>query len=258
MPAAADPPVRSSVRRLMRPSQLPVSPMRPTLPPARARAYARAGWSALPEQLARRDRAPLERELRERRALAVLRHVGEPEQLEQRVEVELDRLDAEAQLGRQLAVRRRRGEARVRRAGGRAPPGRGAARRSAAAASGSRPTAVLRSPPAIGETYVSIVRPIARTSPWRSGRRPCTRSPLTNDPLRERPSSTSVQTSPMHSMSACARETSSSQVSATALAAWRPIVSGERSAVSSTIRCARRRRGARGTAFPAARPPGAP
>jgi hypothetical protein len=41
----------------------------------------------------------------------------------------------------------------------------------------------------------------------------------------------------MHSISACAREIWSSQVSATSLAGWRPSVSGERSAVSSMMRC---------------------
>jgi hypothetical protein len=65
-------------------------------------------------QLARRDRALLEREPRQRRALAVLRKVGDAEELEQRVEVELHRLNADAQLGGQFAVRRRRREARRR------------------------------------------------------------------------------------------------------------------------------------------------
>ena len=51
---------------------------------------------------------------------------------------------------------------------------------------------------------------------------------MTKDPLRERPSSTIVHTAPRRSRSACARETSSSHVSAMSLAGWRPIVDRSR------------------------------
>ena len=47
-------------------------------------------------------------------------------------------------------------------------------------------------------------------SPSRSRWRPCTRWPLTNEPLREEPSSTSVHSSPMRSSTACTRDTDGS------------------------------------------------
>ena len=97
------------------------------------------------------------------------------------------------------------------------------------------------------------VRPTTIASPSSSRFRPCTRRPLTNEPLRDRPSSMSVQAPPTRSSIACARETSLSQSRRTSLSGSRPTSAPSRSPVR---RCADGdpHRGRAGTAYPAARP----
>src|SRR5439155_217958 len=98
-------------------------------------------------------------------------------------------------------------------------------------------TTVGRESAGSGTRKASVVRPMRRTSPSRRRRRPSTRSPLTNEPLRDRPSSETTHWSPRRSSSACRRETSESQGSAMSLPAERPIVTRPARPSSSSIRC---------------------
>jgi hypothetical protein len=88
---------------------------------------------------------------------------------------------------------------------------------------------------AAGAQKAIVVEPTAMTSPSRRRRRPVTRSPPTNVPLWERPSSITVQSSPARSSVACTRETSESQSSAIAFAGRRPIVIRSPACASATI-----------------------
>ncbi len=69
-----------------------------------------------------------------------------------------------------------------------------------------------------------MLEPTRISSPSSRRRRPATRSPFTNEPLLESPSSMSAQCSPTRSSSACTRETCSSQSRQMPLPAARPIV----------------------------------
>ena len=138
------------------------------------------------------------------------------EELEQRVQMALDRLDAEEELGRDLAVGGRRGERSSSSGAQRACSTRCCAGESA----GGDPrwlvdvVCVLSGP----ATNTSCVRPTSIESPSSSRHRPRTRRPLTLEPLRESPSSTSVHAPPTRSSTACARETSVSHASGMSLA----------------------------------------
>jgi hypothetical protein len=92
-------------------------------------------------------------------------------------------------------------------------------------------------PAAPGARKAIWVTPIVMVSPSRSRWRLVTRAPLTYVPLRERPSSTTVQSSPRRSMAACTRETSESQSSTTSLLGRRPTVRRSPVAARSTIAC---------------------
>ncbi len=83
----------------------------------------------------------------------------------------------------------------------------------------------------------SWVSPTRTTSPSRSSWRPCMRWPLTNEPLREEPSSTSVHSSPMRSSTACTRDTDGSSGSAMSQAGWRPMVARAVAGSSSRMHC---------------------
>ena len=158
------------------------------------RTGARTGASRVVRATPRRGRAAARRRPRARaaasaRALLALGQLGEAEHLEQRVQVELHRLHAEVQLGGELPVRRRRGEARGgERAAERdedASLRRAQRRRRAVPADGRAPLGLRqrryerqrRAPEA---QHVAVAQDAAAVH----------RSPLTNDPLRERPSST--------------------------------------------------------------------
>ena len=93
---------------------------------------------------------------------------------------------------------------------------------------------LLSCPASDGSWKRSRVAPTRITSRWRNGRRPATRSSLTNVPLVERPSSSTVQTPSRHSIDVCERETCASQGSAIPAVGDRPTVSWP---VSVTIRC---------------------
>ena len=164
------PPVRSSVRRLIRPSQFPVSPMRAPSRRTRRRRITPTGWSQpplrVPQDVARSHDAALQREPRQRRALAGA---------------------AAAPRSRTARTARGDGTSRSPRSGTARQPARGstAASRTAAAANGRHsatstrrwaalscgagprtPATVLPPPLASGAEYVSARPPDARcTSP---------------------------------------------------------------------------------------------
>src|SRR5437867_4496588 len=98
-------------------------------------------------------------------------------------------------------------------------------------------TTVGRESAGSGTRKASVVRPMRSTSPSRRRRRPSTRWPLTNEPLRDKPSSETTHWSPRRSSSACSRETSESHVSAMSLPAERPIVTRPARPSRTSIRC---------------------
>ena len=164
---------------------------------------------------------------------------------------------ADAQLGRELAVRRRRGEARLR--VGAAERDKHAALRGAhaQAACGSRPTAVLPPPARDGRDegengmpdreHVAVAQRPAAVDPLAVDERAVARAAVVD----ERPDIADALDRGVRARDLVVpgqRDVA---------AGWRPIVSGERSAVSSTIRWRCRRRGAGGTGCRAARPRGA-
>ena len=157
---------------------------------------------------------------RARSACGTARDACRLERVEQRAHVRLDRVD-------------RRPSAPPR--SPRWTPGRSAERQSATSTRrcaarqrrrdrvGRRPRSAWGPADSDGSWKRSRVAPTRITSRWRSVRRPCTRSSLTNVPFVERPSSSTVQTPSIASSDACVRETCASQVSASPDAGERPI-----------------------------------
>ena len=176
-------------------------------------------------QHASRGSSFAERALRERGALLVLGEGREAVALVQRRERALDRVDGSGAARRRSRLLEAGAACRSSRIG-RARASRtrrwaGVRSGAGASACASRVrTLVERSTP-----HTSIaVAPTVIVSPAWIRRRPRTRSPLTNVPLCERPSSCTTRSAPSRTSSACRRETSMSHGSATSQVGRRPIV----------------------------------
>src|SRR6476661_2092442 len=192
------------------------------------------GWSTRLE-IPARDDAEREGPLDELRALLVLREILDVELLEEAAQVGLDGIDAEEDLSGDLQVG---GRGRV----GRLLLVRPAQRRQDLPWVADSDATVMNSSCTVVSCEVlprtslklNDVSPRTNVSPSRSGRRPVTRSPLRKVPLRDSPSSTTVQLWPTRSSWAWRRETFSSQGRRTSQPEPRPMVRDERVSRATT------------------------